>query len=49
MEYQNKVKRREYTIFVRLYPWEYEALKKLSEQMHTSDPETIRRLIKVFS
>lgn len=49
MDKQDKVKRRDYTIFVRLYSWEYEALKKLSEQMHTTDPETIRRLIKVFS
>lgn len=49
MDKQDKVKRRDYTIFVRLYYWEYEALKKLSEQMHTTDPETIRRLIKVFS
>lgn len=49
MEKQDKVKRRDYTIFVRLYPWEYDALKKLSKQMNTTDPETIRRLIKVFS
>lgn len=49
MAKEDKVKRREFTICVRLYPWEYDALKKLSDQMHTTDPETIRRLIKVFS
>lgn len=49
MENQEKIKRREISIYVRLYPWEYENLKKLSSQMHTTDPETIRRLIKVFS
>lgn len=36
-------------VYVRFSSSEYEALSRLSVQLRCSDPETIRRLVKVFS